>query len=156
LRRVSAGSPYDAVTVRTAAFPELDGRTLYEILRLRSEVFVVEQDCAFLDLDRRDLDAGVTHLWLEGEGEVIAYARIIPTDQGTEVGRIVVREDQRGLGVGTRLMREATGLAGAHPPVLVKAQARLLEWYEALGFEMSGRGYLEDGIAHVPMRLAAN
>jgi ElaA protein len=153
---VSAEPPSEAVTVGTAGFSELDGRRLYEILRLRSEVFVVEQHCAFLDLDRRDLDEPVTHLWLERDGEVIAYARIIPTDQGTEVGRIVVREDQRRLGVGTRLMREAIALAGAHPPVLVKAQARLLEWYEALGFEMSGRGYLDDGIAHVPMRLVAN
>ncbi len=138
------------VQVRTAHFAELDPSTLYELLRLRAEVFVVEQNCAFQDLDGRDREPSTIHLWLERDGEVLGYARVLPGPQVTEIGRIVTPAAQRGNGVGARLMREAMQRIGG--PIHLKAQARLAEWYEQFGFEVAGTPFLEDGIAHIPMR----
>lgn len=137
--------------VRTARFDELDRATLYEILRLRSEVFVVEQDCAFLDLDGRDLEPDAQHLWIERDGSIVGYARILAGDAVSELGRIVTPRALRGTGLGARLVREA--LARIDGPVVLNAQARLSEWYEQFGFEVAGLAFMEDGIPHVPMRL---
>jgi ElaA protein len=137
--------------VRTAAFVELDPTTLYELLRLRSEVFVVEQNCAFLDLDGRDTEPTAIHLWLERDGRMVGYARILPGPDATELGRIVTALDERGTGLGARLIREAmTRIDG---PIRLKAQARLAEWYERFGFEAIDQPFLEDGIPHVPLRF---
>jgi ElaA protein len=138
-------------SVRTAAFADLRVDELYALLRLRSEVFVVEQDCVFLDLDGRDTDPGAIHLWLERDGRLEGYARILPRFEATEIGRIVTPVRARGTGVGSRLMREA--MARIDGPIVVKAQARLMDWYESFGFEMAGQPFIEDGIAHVPMRF---
>jgi ElaA protein len=137
--------------VRTAAFVELDPTALYELLRLRSEVFVVEQQCAFLDLDGRDTEPTAIHLWLERDGRMVGYARILPGPDDTELGRVVTPLDQRGTGLGARLMREA--IARIDGPIRLKAQARLAEWYERFGFEVIDQPFLEDGIPHVPMRF---
>lgn len=137
--------------VRTARFTELDTATLYDLLRLRSEVFVVEQECVFLDLDGRDREPSTIHLWLEGEGAILGYARVLSGPGVTEIGRIVTPRDLRGSGIGTRLVREA--MERIDGPVRLKAQARLAEWYERLGFEVNGQPFLEDGIVHLPMRF---
>ena len=137
--------------VRTAAFAELDAAALYELLRLRSEVFVVEQACVFLDLDGRDEEPAAIHLWLERDGRMVGYARILPGAEGTELGRVVTPLAERGTGLGARLMREA--MARIDGPIRVKAQARLADWYERFGFEVVGQPFLEDGIPHVPMRF---
>ncbi len=137
--------------VRTAAFAELDREALYELLQLRSEVFVVEQDCAFLDLDGRDTEPNAIHLWLDRDGRMVGYARILLGPDDTELGRIVTPLDQRGTGLGARLMREA--MARIDGPIRLKAQARLAEWYERFGFEVVDQPFLEDGIPHVPMRF---
>jgi ElaA protein len=139
------------VQVHTATFDELDVSTLYEVLRLRAEVFVVEQDCAFLDVDGRDRDPGTVHLWLEADGALVGYARLLPGRSATEIGRLVTAPTCRDAGLGTRVLTEAMNLVDG--PVQVKAQARLAEWYERFGFEVIGHAFMEDGIPHVPMRL---
>ena len=137
--------------VHTAAFADLDRAALYDLLQLRSQVFVVEQACVFLDLDGRDTEPTAIHLWLERDGRMVGYARMLPGPDATELGRIVTPLDQRGSGVGARLMREA--MARIDGPIRLKAQARLADWYEGFGFEVVGQPFLEDGIPHVPMRF---
>lgn len=143
------------VTIHDAAFADLRPETLYEILRLRVDVFVVEQNCAFGDLDGRDREPTCRHLWIEEGGEVVGYLRILPspgglTDGFTEIGRVVTRPAVRAAGVGARLMREA--LARVDGPSVLKAQARLADWYGHFGFVVDGAEFLEDDILHVPMR----
>jgi ElaA protein len=136
--------------VRTAHFDELGNLELYRILQLRSEVFVVEQACAFQDIDGRDVAEATVHLWLEHDDRLAGYARILPMPGATELGRIVTPLDRRSTGVGVRLMREA--MDRIEGPIVLKAQARLSDWYERFGFDLAGDPFLEDGIPHVPMR----
>ena len=128
--------------------------TLYRILQLRSQVFVVEQDCVFLDLDGRDLDAGCRQLWIEDDGgDVVAVARVIDEGHARHIGRIVTAEAARGEGHAGRLLEHA--LATSEPPWIMEAQARLARWYETFGFAVTGEEYMDDGILHVPMRRDA-
>ncbi|HEX6256460.1 MAG TPA: GNAT family N-acetyltransferase [Euzebyales bacterium] len=138
--------------VHSAAFAELDATTLYAILQLRAEVFVVEQRCAYCDPDGRDIDGATRHLWLADErGGLVAYARTL--DEGrdrTRVGRVVTAPHARGHGLADRLVRHV--VAHAPGPVLAAAQAHLTDWYAQRGFVVVGQRYVEDGIPHVPMR----
>jgi ElaA protein len=149
---MSASSRAAGGPIHSAAFAELDTATLYAILRLRAEVFVAEQGCAYCDLDGRDTDAATRHLWLaDGTDDVAAYARTLDEGGGrTRVGRVVTAPHARGRGLADRLVRHV--VAGAPGPVLAAAQAHLTGWYERRGFVVTGRHYLEDGIPHVPMR----
>ena len=125
--------------------------TLYRILQLRSQVFVVEQDCVFLDLDGRDLDDNCRQLWIEDDDAlVLAAARIIDEGAARHIGRIVTAESARGQGLGAQLVEHA--LANSDPPWVMQAQARLADWYATFGFAIDGLEYLDDGILHVPMR----
>jgi ElaA protein len=137
-----------------AAFAsELDVATLYAILRLRAEVFVVEQECAYLDLDGRDLEQGTRLVWIEQDGAVVATLRMMNEPDGaTRIGRVVVTPPMRGRGLADDLMTEALRLAGDRS-VVIDAQTYLVTWYHRLGFEVSGDAYLEDGILHTPMYL---
>jgi ElaA protein len=139
--------------LRVAAFSELDAYTLYALLRLRAEVFVVEQDCAYLDLDGLDSRPGTRHIWLERSGEPVAYLRILPgegTDGGPRIGRVVVAKPARGEGLAARLMDAALELVGDRPCWL-NAQSYLVEFYRRYGFAPTGPEYLDDGIPHTPM-----
>lgn len=125
---------------------------LYGILQLRADVFVVEQTCAYLDLDGRDAEA--VHLWAEDDRGVAACARILP---GPVIGRVVTRADLRGTGVGYALMERALQACPAgEATVHLSAQAHLEGFYRTFGFAVSGPGYLEDGIPHVPMDAAGS
>lgn len=137
----------------------MDAPTLYRVLALRSEVFVVEQTCAYLDADGRDVDAW--HL-LGWDGDALAaYLRVFfPTalDPAAHIGRVVVPPTHRGRGLGRAAMREAIRRIEAvlgPVPIALSAQAHLRSFYGALGFEVDGPGYDEDGIPHLPMRRAA-
>ncbi|HWW54426.1 MAG TPA: GNAT family N-acetyltransferase [Acidimicrobiales bacterium] len=139
--------------IHQAGAPDIDRRSLYRILRLRQEVFVVEQDCPFVDLDGRDLEPTTVHLWIDEDPQapgVTACLRILadPGD-GTELGRIVTAPPARGRGLGGELVERA--LRVSRPPWVLKAQARLAGWYEGFGFRPIGPEFIEDGIPHVPM-----
>ena len=141
-------------TIRRAAFVDLDAVTAYRLLRLRVDVFVEEQDCAYPDLDGRDLEPATVHLWIDDEGgEPAAYLRILAEPGGAvRIGRVVTAAAQRGRGLAAELVRHAVGLT-APVPIVLEAQSNLTAWYEGLGFRVTGAPYLDDGILHTPMRL---
>ncbi|MEV4489759.1 GNAT family N-acetyltransferase [Micromonospora coxensis] len=140
------------VALHVASFAELDARTLHDLLRLRIDVFVVEQACPYPELDGRDVEPGTRHLWLESGGAPVAYLRIL-ADPGdvARIGRVVVAPTARGAGHAGRLMTEALRLVGDRPCVL-EAQSYLADFYARHGFTVTGPEYVEDGIPHLPMR----
>lgn len=141
--------------VRAAVLTDLPPATLYAILRLRVDVFVVEQRCAYRELDGRDLEPTTWHLWVQQDpGAVCAYLRMLDEGDGlTRIGRVVTAPAFRGQGLAERLVLAA--VARAPGGVVASVQVRLQRWYERLGFAVDGGAYVEDGIAHVPMRLPA-
>lgn len=138
------------VRVHSATFAELDPLTAYRLWALRSQVFVVEQDCPYLDLDGRDLEPATRHLWVEREGRPVATLRLLDDGDRLRIGRVATRTDARGDGLAAGLVTEALALAGEREVVL-DAQSHLVDWYERFGFVPSGRGFVEDGIPHTPM-----
>ncbi len=134
-------------------FDDLGGALLYRILKLRSDVFVVEQECAYPDIDGRDLEPDALHLWTEADGAVVAYLRVLngPPDGASRIGRVVTAPGARSQGLAAALVHEA--LAMTMGPVVLDAQSYLVEWYQGLGFHVDGEEYLDDGILHTPMRL---
>lgn len=140
--------PHDEL--RIASFRDLDTTTLYGILRLRSEVFVVEQKCAYNDPDGRDDEPGTRHLWFTRSSAIRAYLRILADDGVERIGRVVTAPDARGNGLAGRLISEALRVIGNRPSVL-DAQAHLAGFYAKFGFEPTGPEFLEDGIPHIPM-----
>lgn len=140
--------PNTEVRFRSRAFTELSADALHEILRLRGDVFVVEQRIfQENDLDGRDPEA-LHVLGRDASGALVATARLLQQDSPIEVGRIVVREDLRGRGIGTALLEYVHGLLGPCAAVM-SAQAYLQDWYEARGWRREGDAYDEVGIPHV-------
>ena len=140
--------------VHDRSIDELAPRVLYAILQLRSQVFVVEQTCVFLEPDGRDLEPACRHLWVEGEGgDVLAAARVLDDGGARRIGRIVTADAHRRRGLGGRLVEHY--LARYPGPWVLDGQAHLAGWYRRFGFEVSGPEYLDDGILHVPMRREA-
>jgi len=138
--------------LRVAAFSELDATTLYSLLRLRVDVFVVEQECAYREIDGRDLEDAALHLWLEDAGQPAAYLRVLTDPDGVaRIGRVCTAAEYRGRGLSGRLMTEALARVGERECRL-DAQAHLVHFYAGFGFVPNGPEYVEDGIAHVPMR----
>ena len=148
------------VTVRSRGFEELDARTAYDVWRLRQDVFVVEQECPYPDLDGRDVDPGTRHLTLEVDGELAGYLRILDdaaTTSGTgtgtgtaRIGRVLLARAFRGRGLADRLMEAALEEIGDRPSRL-DAQVPLAGWYATYGYVVTGPEFLDDGIPHVPM-----
>ncbi len=137
--------------LHTAGPTDLDVPTLYALLKLRTDVFVVEQACPYPELDDRDLEAGTEHRWFADDHGPTAYIRLLAEPNGaTRLGRVVTRADARGAGL-ARVLVEGV-LADHDGPVLADAQAHLTSWYEALGFRVTGPEYLEDDIPHVPLQ----
>lgn len=138
-------------TTRIATFDELDPRTGYLLWQLRERVFVVEQECAYLDLDGRDLEPDTRHVWVEDSGVPVAYLRVLQDPEEMRIGRVVVDGAHRGRGLARRLMAAALDVVGPRSCRL-DAQSYLVSWYAGLGFEPCGPEFLDDGIPHVPMR----
>jgi ElaA protein len=136
--------------LRAASFRDLDTTTLYAILKLRADVFVVEQECAYPDLDGRDTEPGTRHVWIERDGKVRAYLRILREDERERIGRVVTAKPARGSGLAGRLLTEALAIVGSRGSVL-EAQAHLAGFYARFGYRPTGPEYLEDGIPHIPM-----
>ncbi|MGY0500584.1 GNAT family N-acetyltransferase [Nocardia sp. FBN12] len=134
---------------------DLDTATLYRLLRLRVEVFVVEQECAYPELDGRDLLAATRHFWLDDGGEIVGTLRLLEevVDGVTScrIGRVCVAVNARKHGYTTRLMRAALAEIGS-VTVRLDAQSHLVGMYAKFGFVVDGAEYDDDGIMHVPMR----
>ena len=136
------------------SFETLPKQDLYAILRLRSDIFVVEQDCVYLDLDNQDQSS--YHLYAKDkEGAVAAYVRILPTGTAypqLSIGRVVVEKSSRGKELGIELMVRAEewawDLFEYERDVVIMAQSYLLQWYCRLGYVAQGEEFLEDGIPH--------
>lgn len=139
-------------------FEELNVNELYAILRLRSEVFVVEQNCVFLDMD--DKDQLSYHLLGWKDELLAAYTRLVPPGVAYDlpsIGRVVTSPAERRNGSGKLLMKksiEETRQLFGHTPIKIGAQVYLKKFYASLGFEPSGDVYLEDGIEHIAMILS--
>ena len=141
-------------TLRTAHFADLTTRQLHDLLRLRVDVFVVEQACPYPEIDGRDVDPDTEHLWLEVDGEPAAYLRLLGDRQHPAewvIGRVVTAAGHRGAGHAARLMRAALERVG-EAPVRLSAQAHLESWYDGFGFARAGADFVEDGIPHLPMK----
>ncbi len=137
--------------MRSAAGPELEPAELYALLRLRAQVFVVEQDCPYLDPDGRDLDPTTRHLWVERDGAVVATVRVLADPDGaTRIGRVVTAAAARGQGLAAQLILLA--IEGAPGPHVMDAQSHLNGFYGRLGFARDGEDFWEDGILHTPLR----
>lgn len=137
-------------------FDELTLTELYALLRLRVEVFVVEQNCSFQDLDGQD-DQAYHLLGYPAAGGLAAYARLFDAGISYEqvaIGRVAVSPAHRRTGLGQELLRQAIAqcevLFGAQP-IKLGAQQYLERFYQSFGFVQCGEGYLEDGIPHLPM-----
>jgi len=141
--------------VHDAVLAELDAATLYRILELRSAVFVVEQDCVYLDPDGRDLEPTARQLWIERDGDVVATLRILRDEDVAEwrIGRVATASDARNFGLAAHLMRRALEIC-AEGEVVLNAQLYLRDWYARFGFVQDGGEFDDDGIPHIPMRLA--
>lgn len=142
---------------RLVAFDELSLEMLYDVLALRADVFVVEQNSAYLDPDGRDRQS--RHLLCLDNGQLCAYQRCLPPGLAypeSSLGRIVVSASARGQGLGEALVMRGIEHNFSRWPdhdIKISAQAHLQEFYGALGFVAEGEIYLEDGIEHRAMRL---
>ena len=136
-------------------FEELTTKELYNILQLRSEVFIVEQDCVYQDVDGKDERA--LHILGIEEGKLVAYARCFqPGDyfDDASIGRVLVRENYRKLGYGheiTKASIQAIKTIYKAEKIKISAQTYLVIFYESHGFKAYGDRYLEDGIPHIAM-----
>jgi len=142
------------VKVLTTSFDDLAPRTAYDVWRLRQQVFVVEQDCPYPDLDGRDLEPTTRHVVLLEDDVVVGTLRVLDDGGWARIGRVVVDPTARGRGLAARLMDEAMGACGERE-VRLDAQTGLTGFYEGYGFEVTGPAFDEDGIMHVPMRRPA-
>ncbi|WGE31922.1 GNAT family N-acetyltransferase [Actinobacillus genomosp. 2] len=133
-------------------FTDLSTLELFEIYKLRTEVFVVEQNCPYQEVDNLDLIA--THLFAKNCENLTAYARIIPNQDYVQIGRVLVAKEYRGSGLARELMLQAVEIASSYDqPIKIQAQAYLQSFYESLGFIAISDIYLEDGIPHLDMQL---
>jgi ElaA protein len=140
---------------QTLDFVQLGREQLYDILQLRQEVFVIEQDCVYLDLD--GLDRQATHILCTQGEQLLAYQRCLPPGGSyaeSSLGRIVVAPAARGLQLGRELVQRGIDYNLKQWPgsgIRINAQAYLRDFYAGLGFVPSGKEYEEDGIMHQQM-----
>ncbi|WP_423919159.1 GNAT family N-acetyltransferase [Frigoribacterium sp. 2-23] len=142
------------VTHHTARVADLEPLTLYAILRLRVDVFVVEQEAAYAELDGRDIEPEARLLWSEENGEVLATVRVLADGDDRRIGRVTTAAHARGRGLAAALMDRALVECGDRV-VRLDAQAHLESWYGRFGFTTSGPLFYEDGIPHLPMERPA-
>ena len=155
--------------IRVAAFADLTACEVYDVARLRQDVFVVEQECAYPDLDGRDPEPGTGHVLLrlgsrrsrsdrlEIAGDLLGYARVLDDATTWRIGRVVLAGSARGRGLADGLIDAALGYCRSADPardVVLDAQTPLAGWYAGFGFVVDGAEFLEDGIPHTPMRLS--
>ena len=147
------------LTHQIKLFGQLSVNELYDLLRMRSEVFVVEQNCVFLDQDNKDQQC--YHLLLYADGKLAAYSRLVPAGVSypeISIGRVITSPAARGTGLGRKIMELA--IQSCHElfgpvPIRIGAQTYALAFYQSLGFVSEGEVYDEDGIEHIEMVLEA-
>ncbi len=142
-------------------YRDLSLNEFHDIIALRLEAFVVEQNCAYLDLDGKDKKC--YHLLCrDGKGNIIATARVVPPGliyDDAAIGRVVIHEDARGHGLGHDLMEKCitfSNLEFGNSPIRISAQKHLENYYGKHAFIPTGKEYLEDGIPHLEMLLTPN
>ena len=134
-------------------FDQLDIHDLYEIMKLRCDVFIVEQECHYEDIDGRDINA--IHVYLKDDNEIVGYLRIL--DKGVvfkevSIGRVIAK--RRRVGIGSELLKAGLKAAKKYynaDKIKIEAQVYAKSFYERVGFKVCGAEFLEDGIPHVPM-----
>lgn len=138
-------------------FGELNTLALYKILDLRNKVFVLEQNCVYLDTDYKDLDSFHLMMWDDAEN-LHGYSRLIPPGVSypgeSSIGRVITSAEKRGSGLGKRLMKESMeNILKLFPdyPVRIEAQSYLIPFYQSFGFQTMGEDYILDGIPHREM-----
>ena len=138
--------------IHRASGDSITAADLYRALELRAAVFVVEQECAYLDPDGRDLEPTTEHLWiLDADGAMAAYLRTLRDPDGTHrIGRVVTAAGRRGERLASQLLSAA--LDGVTEAVVLSAQSHATSLYRHHGFEPDGPEFLDDGIPHTPMR----
>jgi len=155
-------APSPAPAWRCCRFDELTLRELQNIYMARQQVFCLEQNCAYLDADGYDEPAWHLAAWSDAERVPLAYARLIPPGlkyAEPSIGRVITTSSARGTGLGRELVRRAIALSGevfAGHGIRISAQSRLEAFYAEFGFVIVGERYMEDGIPHTEMLLAAN
>lgn len=136
-------------------FNELNIEEIYKILALRNEVFIVEQECPYLDCDDKDLNS--YHLFLREKGEIVSYLRILEKGVSYDeisIGRVAVKKSYRGKGISRKMMQKAIEFIEnnlSENTIKIQAQAYLLNFYSSLGFKAVSEEYLEDNIPHIDM-----
>lgn len=141
--------------IRLKTFSELSLEELYNVLQLRSEVFVVEQDCVYQDIDGKDQKA--LHVLGFNKGELVAYTRCFAPGyyfEEASIGRVIVKENQRKYGFGHQILKTSIEVIKEKfktDKIKLSAQQYLTKFYESHGFNQIGEGYLEDGIPHIAM-----
>ncbi|HRH99424.1 MAG TPA: GNAT family N-acetyltransferase [Saprospiraceae bacterium] len=138
-------------------FSELNNLELYHLLQLRSEVFVVEQNCVYQDMDNKDLEAYHVLLY-DSKNQLVACSRLLSPGvsymQYCSIGRVVSHQAHRAKGYGIELMKESIKVCKAifqNQDIKISAQSYLKKFYTELGFIAVGQEYLEDGIPHIAM-----
>ncbi|WP_268224989.1 GNAT family N-acetyltransferase [Sinomicrobium oceani] len=143
------------LSISVKYFDDLSLDELYAILQLRAQVFIVEQDCVYQDIDGKDSRA--LHLIGKKDNEVVAYTRLFPGGvyfKEASIGRVVVGPEERQYGYGHDILKASIEAIAAHfkeQTIKISAQQYLVRFYEKHGFVKVGEGYLEDGIPHVAM-----
>lgn len=136
-------------------FNEFKAEEIYKILELRNEIFIVEQECAYLDCDSKDLNS--YHLFSEENGEIIAYLRILEKGVSYDeisIGRVSVKKSYRGKGIAREMLLKAIKFIEDNlkeDTIKIQAQAYLIDFYSNLGFKAVSEEYLEDNIPHIDM-----
>lgn len=141
--------------IKEKTFEELTTAELYELLQLRSEVFVVEQNCVYQDIDGKDQKA--LHILGYENNRLVAYTRCFDRNiyfKEAAIGRVLVKKDARDRGFGHDIMKASVEAIRTHyqtDTIKLSAQQYLIKFYESHGFVTVGEGYLEDGIPHIAM-----
>ena len=146
-----------SLSTRILSFEQLALHELYDILQLRSAIFVVEQDCVYQDIDGQDYQS--IHILGYAGGQLAAYSRVMPPDEKgvVHIGRVLVDHKCRGQQLGRKIMKKCVEFCrSVYPdtPIVLAAQCYLQHFYESLGFKATSDEYLMDGIPHIDMRLA--
>ena len=145
-----------ALNFATYHWSDLSTDLLYDLMRIRQEVFIVEQECPYLDADGKDQKG--YHVTMEFQNQLVGYTRLLPLivsyPDYTSIGRVVIGKSARGKGWGYPLMQYSIDQCKALWPndkIKISAQAHLKGYYEQCGFEWTGEEYLEDDIPHIGM-----